>query len=743
MNPSSPHQPKRPAITRRKFLGITAGAAAGGGLLLAFGLRSPKTPSGAPDVAAAFAPDAFIRIASDGTVTLVMHKVEMGQGTYTAMTMLIAEELEVDPTQVLLEHAPPDDERYAEPLFGVQETGGSTSVRGNWEQLRRAGATARTMLITAAATTWKVDATTCRAENGKVVHAASGRTLSYGELADDASRLPVPGKVTLKDPPSFKLIGKSLPRLDTPAKVSGEARYGLDVRLPDMKFAVIAQCPVFGGRITGVADTKALVVPGVRQIVKLDDAVAIVADNTWAAQQGLAALDLRWDTGSNAALTSAAIEAQLATASEQSGAVARKEGDPSAAMASAARRIDAVYQQPMLAHATMEPLNCTVHVRKDTCDIWVGTQVPTFALNAVAKVTGLPKEAVRVHNHLLGGGFGRRLEVDFIEQAVRVGRQVSHPVQVVWTREEDLQHDMYRPAYHDRIAAGLDAQGMPVAWTHKVTGSSILKRVANDLFPKNLRVIQAIGYDGIVATVKGVDIDAVEVAVAPPYRLPNFRAEFVRQEPPGVPTAFWRGVGPTRGGFVVEGFLDELAIAAGIDPLEYRRRLVSDPRARAVLDLAARESGWGEALPKGEGRGIALLHAFGSYIAQVAHVAVDQEGGVQVKRMTCAVDCGLTVNPDIVVAQMEGGIVFGLTAALWGEVRIAEGRVQQSNFHDYRVMRINETPAIDVHLVPSQEHPGGVGEPGTSAAIPAVVNAVYAATGKRIRKLPIGDQLKA
>ncbi len=743
MNPSNPHRPKRPAISRRKFLGISAGLAAGGGLLLAFGLRSPKTPSGAPDVAEAFAPDAFIRIARDGTVTLVMHKVEMGQGTYTAMTMLIAEELEVDPTLVRLEHAPPDDERYSEPLFGVQETGGSTSVRGNWEQLRQAGATARTMLITAAAATWKVDATSCSAENGKVVHAASGRTLSYGELADAAAHLSVPDRVILKEPQSFRLIGKSLPRLDTPAKVSGEAVYGLDVRLPDLKFAVIAQCPVFGGRLVGVVDTKALAVPGVHQIVKLEDAVAIVADNTWAAQQGLAALDLRWDMGPNAALTSAAIEAHLATASEQSGAVARKEGDPSAAMAGAARRIEAVYQQPMLAHATMEPLNCTVHVRKDACDIWVGTQVPTFALNAVAKVTGLPKEAIRVHNHLLGGGFGRRLEVDFIEQAVRVGRLVAHPVQVVWTREEDLQHDMYRPAYHDRIAAGLDAQGMPIAWTHKVTGSSILKRVANDLFPKNLRVIQAIGYDGIVATVKGVDIDAVEVAAEPPYRLPNFRAEFVQQEPPGVPTAFWRGVGPTRGGFVVEGFLDELAAAAAIDPLEYRRQLVGDPRARAVLDLAARESGWGEALPKGEGRGIALLHAFGSYIAQVAHVAVDQEGGVQVKRVTCAVDCGLTVNPDIVVAQMEGGIVFGLTAALWGEVRIAEGRVQQSNFHDYRVMRINEAPAIDVHLIPSQEHPGGVGEPGTSAAIPAVVNAVYAATGKRIRRLPLGDQLKA
>jgi isoquinoline 1-oxidoreductase subunit beta len=730
-------------LSRRTFL--SASAAAGGGLLVSFRLPAPIGHALAAGAQAArdFAPNGFIRIDRDGRVTLIMHKVEMGQGTYTSMPMLLAEELEVDLSQVRLEHAPPDDALYAEPLFGVQETGGSTSVRGNWEPLRRAGATARSALVAAAAETWQVEPTSCRAANGAVSHGPTGRSLSYGALVDRAARRPVPRTVTLKDPKDFKLIGTAVKRLDTPEKVDGTARFGIDVRLPGMKFATVAACPVFGGKLASVDDAKARAIPGVQQVVRLDDAVAVVADDTWAAKQGLAALDIRWEEGPNATLSTADIVQQLAAASQKSGAVARQDGDVAAAMAGAARRVEAIYELPFLAHATMEPVNCTVDVRTDGCDIWVGTQVPTFTQTAAAKVTGLSKAKVQVHNHLLGGGFGRRLEVDFVIRAVQIAKQVSGPVQVIWSREEDIQHDMYRPYYYDRIAAGLDAHGLPIAWTHRVTGSSIMSRVVNQLFPKTLRVMRAAGVHQLVAMVKGLDVDAVEGAAEPPYALPNIRVDYVRQEPPGVPTAFWRGVGPTHSIFVVESFIDELAAAVSRDPFEYRRALLDrSPRAKAVLELAAEHAGWGRPLPAGSGRGIALLHAFGSYIAQVAEVAVSKQGDVRVRRVVCAVDCGTVVNPDIVKAQMESGIVFGVTAALWGEITIKNGRVEQHNFHDYRMLRMSETPAVDVHLVRSVEAPGGVGEPGTSAVMPAVTNAIFAATGKRIRKLPVKDQLR-
>jgi isoquinoline 1-oxidoreductase subunit beta len=732
-------------VSRRSFLKTTA--AAGGGLLLSFSLPALLSCGKGADSTAggSFAPNAFIRIDPDGRVTLIMHKVEMGQGTYTSMPMLLAEELEVDLSQVRLEHAPPSDRLYAEPLFGVQETGGSTSVRGNWEPLRRAGATARILLVAAAAQIWKVDASTCHAARGEVIHGLTGRRLSYGALVDKATALSVPRNVPLKDPKDFKLIGTPAKRLDAADKVNGTALFGIDVKVPGMKVATVAVCPVFGGKLASVDDSKAKAIEGVHQVVRLDDAVAVVADHMWAAKQGLAALDIRWDEGPNAKLSTADIVQQLAAASERSGVVARREGDPDKSIASAVQKVEAVYEAPFLAHATMEPVNCTVHVRPDGCDIWVGTQVPTFAQTAAAKLTGLPPEKVQVHNHLLGGGFGRRLEVDFIVRAVEIAKQVASPVKVVWTREEDIQHDMYRPYYYDRIAAGLDQHGRVIAWTHRVTGSSILARVTSELMPKTFRVMRAAGLHQLVAMVKGLDTDAVEGAAEPPYAIDNIRVEYVRQEPPGIPTAFWRGVGVTHGVFVVESFIDELAAAAKQDPFEYRRALLDkSPRAKAVLELAAERAGWGRPMPPGSGRGISVLNAFGqTYIAQVAEVSVSKEGELRVQRVDCAIDCGTIVNPDTVVAQMESGIIFGITAALFGEITIKNGRVEQHNFNDYPMLRFNESPAINVHLVKSTAPPGGVGEPGTSAVIPAVTNAIFAATGKRVRKLPVKDQLRS
>ncbi|MGH6825458.1 molybdopterin cofactor-binding domain-containing protein [Methyloceanibacter sp.] len=709
-------------FSRRGFL--QAGAAFGGGLLLSF-----KVPPGLSGLLAApadvFAPNAFIRIATDGSVTLIMAPVEMGQGTYTSMPMIIAEELEVELSQVQVEAAPPDRKLYGNPLLGGdQADGGSTSVRAFFDPLRRAGATARVMLVAAAAGTWNVDPASCRAEKGTVLHVPTGRTLTYGALAGKAATLPVPAQVTLKDPKDFKLIGTPAKRLDTPGKVNGTTVYGIDVRLPGMKVATLAQCPVFGGKLASVDDSKALAVKGVRQVVRLPDAVAVVADHMGAAKKGLAALDITWDDGPNATLTTADIVTQLETASQQPGAVARNTGDVAAGLASAATKVEAVYQVPFLAHAAMEPMNCTVDVRKDGCEVWLGTQVVARAQDATAKVTGLPLDKVQVHNHLIGGGFGRRLEIDGVIRAVEIAKQVDGPVKVIWTREEDIQHDMYRPYFYDRLAAGLDAQGMPVAWSHRFAGSSILARWAPPVFKD------------------GLDFDTIDGAAQPPYALPNIKVDYIRQEPPGIPTAFWRSVGPSHNIFVVESFIDELAAAAKKDPVEFRRALLDEnPRAKAVLELAAEKAGWGQPLAQRVGRGVALQSVFGTYLAEVAEVAVSKDGAVQVQRVVCAVDCGIPINPDTITAQVEGAIVFGLSAALYGEITLKGGRVQQNNFNDYQVLRMNEAPVIEVHLIKNTESPGGMGEPGTSALPPAVTNAIFAATGVRLRKLPIDTSL--
>ncbi|OMG73090.1 xanthine dehydrogenase family protein molybdopterin-binding subunit [Burkholderia ubonensis] len=723
-------------VSRRTFLkfGMTLGAAAGGGLLLGFsvpaaggdarrsviGGNANEAPR--PGV---FAPNAFVQIDRNGQVTLVMPKVEMGQGVYTSLPMLIAEELEVPLSNVTLDHAPPNEKLFFDPLLGGQLTGGSTSIRYAWEPMRQAGATARTLLVGAAAKQWGVDPAACRAENGEVLHPPSGRRASYGQLADAAAKLPVPKDVALKKPADFKLVGKPVKRLDSPEKVDGTARFGLDVRLPGMLVAVIVNSPVFGGTVASVDDTAARHIRGVRRIVRADNAVAVVGDHTWAAKRGASALVVKWNEGAGAKVSTKDIAADHARAADSGkGAVARKDGDVDKAFANAKTRIDAVYEQPLLAHATMEPVNCTVHVRPDGCEIWVGTQVPTRALDAVQQITGFPREKIVVNNHLLGGGFGRRLEIDMVVQAVKIAKQVNAPVKVVWTREEDIQQDMYRPYYYDRISAGLDANGRPIAWRHRIVGSSILARFAPP------------------AVKNGVDPDAVEVAAELPYDLPNQLVDYVRQEPRHVPTAFWRGVGPTRGTFVVESFIDELAAQAKTDPVQYRRALLGkSPRARNVLDVASKAAGWGTPLPTGQGRGVSVMHAFGSFFSIVVDVAVD-DGDVQVKRVVCAVDCGMAVNPDTIDAQVQGGIIFGITGALYGEITIENGRVAQSNFTDYRMLRINETPPIDVHIVKSAEAPGGIGEPGTAALAAALTNAVFAATGKRVRKLPVGNQLK-
>jgi isoquinoline 1-oxidoreductase beta subunit len=667
-----------------------------------------------------FAPDAFIRIAGDGQIVLVMPYVEMGQGTYTAIPMLIAEELDVDLHQVRLEHAPPNEKLYANPLLGVQATGNSNAIRGAWKPLRQAGATARAMLVSAAAKRWNVDPTSCRTQGGEVLHAPSGKRAAYGELAAEAANLPVPDKVSLKQPADFKLIGTPAKRLDTPAKINGTAIYGIDARPPGVKIATLVQSPVFGGRVKSVDDTAAKAIKGVRQIVQLEDAVAVVADHMGAAKKGLAALVIEWDEGPHAKLTTETIAGELEKAMLGSGAVAQHIGDADKALASAVTKVEATYQVPFLAHATMEPMNCTVHVQKDGCELWIGSQAVARVQAMAAKAAGLPPEKVIVHNHLIGGGFGRRLEADGAVRAVEIAKHVDGPVKVVWTREEDIQHDMYRPYWLDRIAAGLDAQGRPVAWKNRFAGSSVVAR----WLPPGFK--------------DGLDPDSTEGAIDLVYDLPNFHVEFVRVEPPGIPTAFWRSVGPSHNVFVTESFIDELAAAAKLDAVAYRRALLDkSPRAKAVLDLAAEKAGWGQALPKGSGRGVSLQYVFGSYLAQVAEVEVAKEGAVRIRRVVCAVDCGTVVNPDTVQAQLQSGIIFGATAALYGEITLKNGRVEQSNFDTYQMLRMDEAPAIDVHIVPSSEPPGGIGETGTSAIVPAIANAIFAATGKRLRKMPI------
>jgi len=709
----------RVKVDRREFL---KGAAAGAtGLVIGFYLpnRLEARAAGAAALAP-FAPNAWIRVGTDDTVTLVIDKSEMGQGVVTSLSMLMAEELECDWKKIHTVFAPAAKE-YVNPIFGLQGTGGSTSVRGMWTPLRKAGAQAREMLIAAAAAKWGVDQTMCHAEDGQVIHTQTKQRLSYGSLVQAAGNLPVPGEVKLKETKQFRILGKAMKRLDSADKTCGRAEFGIDVRQPGMLHAVVARCPVFQGKVASFNADKAKAVRGVKQVVQISSGVAVVADNTWSAMRGRDALEIKWEEGPNASLTSAAIRKILEEgASKPNPAVARKEGDVTTGLASAAKKIEAVYESPFLAHATMEPMNCTAHVRADWCDIWAPTQFQTVNQMTAGKIAGLQPERVNIHTTYLGGGFGRRAEQDFVIEAVEISKAVGAPVQVTWSREDDIQHDFYRPASYSRFAAGLDADGWPVAWSNRIACPSIMSR----FFPGSVK--------------NGLDESSVEGAADLPYAIPNILVDYQLTET-GIPVGFWRSVGHSQNAFFSECFLDELAAASGKDPYEFRRRLLQKaPRHLGVLELAATKAGWGEALPAGRYRGIAVLSSFGSYVAEVAEVSVDKKNGeVRVHHVVCAVDCGSTVNPLTIEAQMQSGIVFGLTAALKGAITINKGRVEQGNFDDYQMLRINEMPKIEVYVVPSDQPPSGIGEPGTPPIAPAVCNAIFAATRKRIRQLPI------
>ena len=705
-----------PHFNRRQFLKISA--ALSGSLVVNLPLGEDAFAKNAEN----FIPNAFIRIDRKGLVTLIMPQVEMGQGIYTAQAMLLAEELEVALQDVKVEAAPLNESLYAHPMLGRQMTGGSTSIRAFWKPLRIAGATARILLTEAAAKEWSVDPKSCRAQDGFIFNDTGSKKLAYGELVDRAATLapPTPDRVTLKSPENFKLIGTPAKRLDTPGKVNGSLKYGIDASPAGVKIAMIAVSPVLGGRPKSVDEKAVLAVKGVNKVILTDSAVAVVADHTGAAKKGLDVASIVWDDGANAKVSSEAIVAQLREQSRTPGAVARSEGGAEEAIARASQKIEAVYQVPFLAHSAMEPMNCTVHVRKDACELWVGTQNLSSAKAGAATASGLAPDKIIINNHIIGGGFGRRLEVDGIVHAVKVAMQVDGPVKVIWSREEDIQHGYYRPYYYDRMSAGLDKDGNPLAWTHRISGSSIFARIAP------------------AAMANGVDPDGVEGAAHPPYKFPAIHVEFKQVEPQGVLTSWWRGVGPTHNIFMVESFIDELAAVAKADPVAYRKRLLTEnPRALKVLEVAAEKAEWGKPVAPSQGRGVAVQFAFGTYFAMVADVTVGSDGAVKVTRIVAVVDCGLTVNPDTIAAQIEGGAIYGLTAALYGSITFKDGRVEQSNFDNYQALRIEEAPHIETHIIASAEPPGGIGEVSTSAVFPAVTNAIFAATGQRVRTLPI------
>lgn len=664
--------------------------------------------------------DAFISIDRDGQVTFTVPKIEMGQGAQSGLAVMVAEELEIGLEQITLKEAPPNEQIYNDKLLNFQATGGSTSIRSNWEPLRQAGAAARLLLIQAAAQRWQLGADQLRAENGRVL-GPDGQSLGYGELVEDAAKLPVPEDIPLKPADQFRLIGKPTRRLDTPAKVDGTARFTIDLVVPGMKYASIRACPVLGGTLREVDERAARQIPGVIEVVRLDNAVAVIGEHTWAAFAGVRALEIDWALGDNAGIDSAQMEREIRAALDKPGAIANEQGDIDAALKDAARTFEAEYEMPFLAHAALEPMTCVAEVRADAVELWVGTQVPVRAQTAAAEAAGRPVEQVIVNNQLIGGAFGRRLEVDFISQAVAIAAQVDYPIKLTWTREEDTTHDMYRPHYIDRFAAALDAEGRLQGWRHTIAGASVLARFAPEAVPEN-----------------GLDGDAVEVAMHPIYAMPNLRVNYVPVPPRALHQSWWRGVGPLRSTYMLESFIDEVARSVEQDPVDYRMALLGNhPRAQGVLRLAAEKAGWGEPLEAGHGRGVAVQEVFGSFLATVVELQVSEDKGIRLKRLVVAIDCGQVMNPVSVKSQIEGGTLFGLSAALFNEITVREGRVEQTNFHDYRQLRISDAPPVETYIVESREAPGGVGEAGTAMIAPALVNALAATNGTRIRRLPL------
>jgi isoquinoline 1-oxidoreductase beta subunit len=708
------------AITRRAFL--RSSLASGAGLVIAFYL--PPRGRAAAAVAPAKAPpapNAFVRVAPDESVTVLLAHSEMGQGIWTTLAMLVAEELECDWSRIRVEHAPAAP-AYAHTAFGMQMTGGSTTTWSEFDRYRTVGAMARDMLVRAAAERWKVDPRSLRAEAG-YVHKGAER-LSYGALADAAEKLAPPAKVRLKDPSRWRLIGKPTKRLDSPEKITGQARFGMDVAFPGLRTALVARAPVFGGTVRSFDDAKARAVPGVERVVQVPSGVAVVATSFWSAKVARDALRIDWDPGAGAGLDSAELLASYRALARKAGPIALEKGDSDAALSRAVRRVEAEYDVPYLAHAPMEPLNCTVRIDGDRCELWSGTQFQTVDHATAAKIAGVPPERVTLHTPFLGGGFGRRAtpESSFVAEAVHVAKAAGVPVKVVWTREDDIRGGYYRPLFLHRIEAGLDAKGRPVGWRHAIVGQSILAGTPFEAMVKN-----------------GIDEASVEGVVDSPY-LDAFADRRVTLHSPrnAVPVLWWRSVGNTHTAFAMESMLDELAHAAGQDPLAFRLALLErKPRHRRALEVAAAKAGWGKAPPEGRARGLAVHESFRSIVAEVAEVSVADGGRIRVHKVTCAVDCGLAVNPLGIEAQVQGAVAFGLGPVLHSALTLKDGRVQESNFHDYEVLRMNEMPEVSVHLLPSRAQMGGIGEPATAPISAAVANAVFALTGQRLRSLPL------